>query len=171
MRHLVVLSAATIVAAFGLSGCSSGSPAPASSPRTSAAPQAQFGALPDPAALTDVLSKLTDGSVPGSAKLPLVEGATSDEAAEFDRFTKALQDNHMLPLTFAATNLVWSDDEPANVTASVAVTPADPAAGAFTFPMEFKPAGAGWQLSRRTTDLLLSVGGNAPTGPAPTPTR
>jgi hypothetical protein len=27
----------------------------------------------------------------------------------------------------------------------------------FTFPMEFKPCQSGWQLSKRTADLLLTI--------------
>jgi hypothetical protein len=152
----------------------------------------QPGALPPPEALTDVLGRLADPAVTGIDKLPLVEGATAAQAADLDTFAKALQDNRMLPLTFAATDLVWSEDVPGNVTATVTMTPADASISAFSYPMEFKavqlsepsagvgsepdksdPAIAGWQLSRKTADLLLAFGTPAPsnTAPAaPTPT-
>jgi hypothetical protein len=186
LRHTAVLSAATIVAALGVSGCSAHAPestAASSTTATSAPAAAQTVTLPDAAALIDVLNRLADPAVAGSAKLPLVEGATGDDATALDKFAKALQDNHMLPLAFAATDLVWSPDVPGNVTANVHATPADPTVGAFSFPMEFKPAGAGWQLSRQTADLLLAYGATAQSSgapapapppvptPAPTPTR
>jgi hypothetical protein len=185
-KALQVLSAATIVAAFGLSGCSDGpsgsttasSSAAAAVPAPVASSPSQPGALPTPDALTDVLAKLADPAVPGSGKLPLVEGATAGEAADLDRFAKALQDNQMLPLTFAASDLVWSEDVPGNVTATVDVTPADTGVGGFSFPMEFKPSPGGWQLSRQTADLLLAFGAKAqgsndpaaPASPVPPPT-
>jgi hypothetical protein len=182
-QALHALSAATIVAALGVSGCSSHAPestAASSTTATSAPAPAQTVTLPDAAALIDVLNRLSDPAVAGSDKLPLVEGATGDDAAALDKFAKALQDNHMLPLAFAATELAWSPDVPGNVTANVHATPAAPGAGAFSFPMEFKPVGPAWQLSRKTADLLLAFGANAqdsstpdpssPTAPAPAPT-
>jgi hypothetical protein len=186
LRHTAILSAATIVAALGVSGCSAHAPESAATSSTSAtaAPaQAQTVTLPDPAALIDVLNRLSDPAVAGSDKLPLVEGATDDDAAALDKFAKALQDNHMLPLAFAATDLVWSPDVPGNVTANVQATPAAPGVGAFSFPMEFRPVGPAWQLSRQTADLLLALGTTAQgssepapapppaPAPAPTPTR
>ncbi|MET0703395.1 MAG: hypothetical protein ABWY93_27440 [Mycobacterium sp.] len=172
-KALQVLSAATIVAAFGVSGCSdgsSGSTAASSAPTAAEAP-AQPGALPQPQALTDVLGRLADPAVTGVDKLPLVEGATAAEAADLDKFAKALQDNRMLPLTFAATDMVWSPDVPGNVTTTVTMTPADASLNAFSYPMEFKPAIGGWQLSRKTADLLLAFGTPTPGAPAPaTPT-
>lgn len=168
------------MAAFGLSGCSDASPAAAPSSATPVATTpvvspSQPGALPPPEVLTDVLGKLADPAIPGSDKLPLVEGATVGEAADLDKFAKALQDNRMLPLTFAATDLVWSDDVPGNVTATVNVTPTDVGMGGFSFPMEFKPTTSpgGWQLSRDTADLLLAFGNSpqptAPPSQAPAP--
>jgi hypothetical protein len=131
---------------------------------------AQPGALPPPGSLTDVLSRLADPTVTGTDKLPLVEGATAAEAAVLDKFATALQDNGMLPLTFAATDLVWSEDVPGNVTATVNMTSADAGTGGFSFPMEFKPAMGGWQLSQGTADLLLAFGATtAPGAPTPPP--
>jgi hypothetical protein len=175
VRLSAILSAATIVAALGVSGCAADAPestAASSTPAISAPVPAQVSALPDAAALIDVLNKLSDPAVAGADKLPLVEGSGGDDAAALDKFAKALQDNHMLPLTFAATELVWSPDVPGNVTANVHATPADPNVGAFSFPMEFKPVPPGWQLSRQTADLLLAIGATAQgssSAPAPAP--
>ncbi len=159
------------MAAFGLSGCSQDGrverPAPVT-PTTSAAPAPAAAPLPDPAALTDVLGRLADPAVPGEAKLALVEGATAEQAAVLDSFTKALADNHLLPLTFTATELSWSEAEPGNVWATVTAAPAKPESGPLTFPMEFQPTDGGWQLTRETAELLLAFGGDAvPQAPAP----
>jgi hypothetical protein len=171
MRHRAVLSAATIVAALGLFGCgqdATSSPQPSPPPATAAAPS-QPASLPDPAALTDVLVKLADPTIPGVNKLPLVEGATPAETAALDNFAKALQDNQMLPLTFAATDLTWSQHNRGNVRASVTITPAKPATGPFTFPMDFTPTQVGWQLSRETADLLLAFGNQSTVSGTPAP--
>ena len=175
-RSTTVLSAATVVAALWLSGCAphtsdNAATATTSPPTPTAAPAPQSAPLPDPAALTDLLGRLADPAVPGTDKLPLVEGATAGDAATLDNFTKALQDNHMIPLTFTATNLAWSDENPANVVASVNATGPDPEAGGLSFPMEFAPAVGGWELSRQTADMLL-VFGDSPAQampPAPAP--
>jgi hypothetical protein len=175
-RHLTAVLSAACVAALGLSGCSSQTESPASSASsteatTSTAVAAPAPApLPPPEALTDVLYKLADPAVPGANKLGLVEGATADNAATLDKFAKALQDNGFTPLTFAATDIAWSDKDPGNVVATVNVTTANSGSGpGFSFPMEFTPTPDGWQLSRSTADMLLSFG-NAPTGTTPTPT-
>lgn len=157
----ILSSAVTLcVAAFGLSGCA---PEPQPTPSTSSVvaslpTTATQAPLPDPVALTDVLVRLSDPNVPGNDKLPLVQGATESDAAAIDRFAKALADNHLLPLTFGATDLIWSETEPGAARASVTVTPAKPETAPFTFPMEFVPAQGGWQLSRQTADLLLAFG-------------
>ena len=109
-RSTTVLSAATVVAALWLSGCAAhtsdkAATTTAPAPTTTVAPAPQSAPLPDPAALTDLLGRLADPAVPGTDKLPLVEGATAGDAATLDNFTKALQDNHMIPLTFTATNV------------------------------------------------------------------
>jgi hypothetical protein len=167
--HLIaVLSAATAVAVFGLSGCShsqstgkssvvpSGPAATSTTLAPVAAPQA--APLPAPEALTDVLYRLADPAVPGSQKLTLVEDSAPDNAATLDKFTAALRDNGYLPLSFVATNIAWSDRDPATVVAVVNVKTPNPTAGAFSFPMEFKPYPGGWQLSRKTADTLLAFG-------------
>ena len=124
--------------------------------------------LPPPEVLTDVLYKLADTSVPGTQKVGLVEGATADQAAELDKFGRALTDSGYTPLGFTATDIAWSDSAPGAVAAQVTVHSENPAlTGGFTFPMEFKPYMGKWQLSRKTADMLLTVGSSAP--PAPTP--
>jgi hypothetical protein len=177
-RTTAVLSAATCVAALWLSGCSTESkPASAPPPPASSAPPSAVAPapLPDPAALTDVLVRLSDPAIAGADKVALVQGATADEAASLDGFAKALADNHMLPLTFSATDLAWSDHNPGNVRATVAIVTAQPDGGTFTFPMEFTPAPPGWQLARETADQWLAFGTGpsaspaAPTTPTPTP--
>ena len=169
------------MAAFGLSGCSTEAPESGSSSVTPppAAGVPQPTGLPAASELIDVLTRLADPAITGSDKLPLVEGATGGDAADLDKFAKALQDNGMLPLTFAATDLVWSPDTPGDVTANVTAAPADPGKGPFSFPMDFTSKSGRWQLSRKTADLLLALGGRSGTisatatpsaTPTPTPT-
>ncbi|WP_442930942.1 hypothetical protein [Mycolicibacterium sp. 050232] len=178
--RIAVLSAATTVAALGLCGCTSGdrpasSSHPSTSPLTTTAPAAPPSApLPAPEALTGVLDRLADVNVPGADKVVLVEQGTADDAAALDKFGRALADNGFTPLTFEATDLTWSQSEPANVVATVKVTAGgEGSARDFSFPMEFTPHGDGWQLTRHTADLLLVMGAGAGTSapPAPTPTR
>ncbi|BBY20098.1 hypothetical protein [Mycobacterium stomatepiae] len=179
-RHLsIALSTATAVAALGLAACSHSQPkvlpstsspaiAPTSSPLLVAAPPT--APLPVPEALVEVLNRLVDPNVPGVNKVNLVEGATPESAANLDKFVNALRDNGYLPMTFAANNVAWSDKNPANVVATVGVkTPKGPA-GAFTFPMEFAPFQGGWQLSRRTAEMLLALGNSPVQAPPPSPT-
>ncbi len=177
-RHLsVALSTATALAAFGLSGCSPSQPTVASSPVSPPVPATSSPVavppttpLPPPEALTDVLSRLADPNVPGINKISLVEGATPESAATLDKFTNALRDNGYLPMTFAANDIAWSDKNPSNVMATISVNTAQANNGKFTFPMEFVPFQGGWQLSRRTAEMLLAMGKSpAATTPAPTP--
>jgi hypothetical protein len=136
----------------------------------SAAAPAPAAPLPPPEALTDVLYKLADTSVPGAQKINLIEGATADNAGQIDKFGKALQDNQYTPLGFTAENIAWSDTDPGNVTADVTVHSENPAlGGGFTFPMEFRPFQGGWQLSRTTADILLTLGQNQASTPPPAP--
>ncbi|WP_459971093.1 hypothetical protein, partial [Mycobacterium sp. MUNTM1] len=175
---LVTLSAATAAAAVGLAACSS--PHPKSAPSTASslppAPSSQVAApvtapLPPPEALTDVLARLTDPNVPGTSKVNLVEGATPESAASLDKFTNALRDNGYLPMTFNANDIAWSDKNPSNVKAAIAVHTAQANNANFTFPMEFTPFQGGWQLSRHTAEMLLALGKSptAPTSGAPAP--
>lgn len=159
------------VAACGGSGHPAASQSAAPSTTTTPAPPEPAAALPPPEALTDVLYKLADTSVPGAQKAGLIEGATADDGAQIDRFGKALQDDQYTPLEFTAENVGWSDSVPGNVTADVAVHSQNPAlVGGFTFPMEFRPFQDGWQLSRTTADILLTVGQNQTATATPTPT-
>ncbi|KPN47374.1 hypothetical protein, partial [Mycobacterium intracellulare] len=172
----VALSTATTLAVVGLAACSSKQPASESStisslpPATSSQAAAPVTApLPPPEALTDVLARLADPNVPGDAKVSLVEGATPESAATLDKFTNALRDNGYLPMTFAANDIAWSDKNPSNVKASVAVHTAQADNANFTFPMEFAPFQGGWQLSRHTAETLLAMGKSpaAPSSGAP----
>ncbi|GFG95691.1 hypothetical protein [Mycobacterium timonense] len=182
----VALSTATALAVVGLAACSAKHPAsetstvPSLPPATSSPVAAPIPApLPPPEALTDVLGRLADPNVPGDAKVSLVEGATPESAATLDKFTNALRDNGYLPMTFAANDIAWSDKNPANVKASIAVHTAQANNANFTFPMEFAPFQGGWQLSRHTAEMLLALGKSpaappsgapaGPPGPAPPP--
>jgi hypothetical protein len=166
MRHpFVSLSAATIVAALSLSGCSvhaepKSTPSPfeqSSTPLTP--PAANVAPLPAPEALTDVLYRLADPAVKGADKLQLVENTTPGDAATIDKFAAALRDGGFTPLTFTASEIRWSDRRPDDALASINVTSSNPASpGNFTFPMEFRQDNGNWQLSRETADMLLAFG-------------
>lgn len=171
----VTLIAATAVAAIGIAGCSAHQPKIASSTSHAAvAPPASSipivapptAPLPGPEALNAVLTRLADPSVPGADKVNLVEGATPDSAGTLDKFVNALRDNGYLPMTFAANNVAWSDKNPSHVMATVTVNTAQANNPNFTFPMEFTPFQGGWQLSRRTAQMLLALG-NSPGAPGP----
>ncbi|HXA87432.1 MAG TPA: hypothetical protein VNW96_02415 [Mycobacterium sp.] len=176
-RLIIAVNAAAVVAALGLSGCSSGDSKNSSSAAESAAPAASSllaappaAPLPPPEALTDVLSRIADPNVPGINKVNLIEGATPESAATLDKFSNALRDNGYPPMTFVADNIAWSDKNPSDVMATITVKTAHANNGAFTFPMEFTPTQGGWQLSKRTAETLLALG-NSPaiTTPASTP--
>jgi hypothetical protein len=158
-----VLSAATVVAALGLSACahnesrSSPPAAPAVTSGTSTlAAVRQTAPVPPPEVLADVLYRLADRAVPGAEKLNLVEGATVDNAAALDKFATALVDGGYSPVSFDVTDIAWSDRDPADVVAKVNVTTPNRDVHGFSFPMEFKPYQGGWQLSRLTADMLLA---------------
>ncbi|TDO11890.1 hypothetical protein EV580_3613 [Mycobacterium sp. BK086] len=179
MRHPLfgVLSAATIVAALSLSGCSdqteqNSTQRPFEQSSTALAPpESTAAALPTPDALTDVLYRLADPAVKGADKLALVESTTPDDAATIDKFAAALRDGGFTPLTFTATEIRWSDRQPSDALASINVTTSNPAnPGNFTFPMEFRQDKGAWQLSRETANMLLAFGnargGASPASPA-----
>jgi hypothetical protein len=178
-QHLTaVLSAATIVAALGLCGCSSdehgasteSEAAPTSASATSTAP-AQVAPLPPPDDLAKVLYRLADPAVPGSQKLNLVQGATPDNAAVFDQFATALLNDGFAPMKVEVRDLAWSDRDPADVVANVNVTSPNPHGPRFAFPMEFTPIQGGWQLSARTADVLLAYSPAQVSPPTTTPGR
>jgi hypothetical protein len=175
-RHVAAVAVALLACTPALAGCGKDShpAAESASATTSSAvlpappPEAP---LPPPEALTDVLYRLADTSVPGDQKVALVEGATDADAAKLDKFGKALQDSGYTPLGFTAENIAWASTAPENVTSDVTVHSQNPSmTNGFTFPMEFKPApGGGWPLSRTTADILLTFNQN-PATPTPTPT-
>jgi hypothetical protein len=182
LRNLsVTLGAAAAVAALGLAGCSHSGSKFVSPPSSAAhAPSSPFivaapptAPLPAPQPLIDVLNRLADPNIPGGDKVSLVEGATPDSAGTLDKFTNALRDNGYLPMTFAANNIAWSDKHPSNVMATISVKTSQAKNRNFTFPMEFTPCPppqGGWQLSRRTAEMLLALGNSpTPTTPAPGP--
>jgi hypothetical protein len=175
-RHLTaVLSAATIVAALSLSGCSrdeqgaspKAEPAPTASLTSTAA--AQIAPLPRPEDLAGVLYRLADPSVPGSQKLNLVQGATPDNAAVLDQFATALLNGGFAPMKFEVRDVAWSDRDPADVVANVNISSPTPGVAKFSFPMEFTPYQGGWQLSARTANVLLAFRTAQVAPPAPTP--
>jgi hypothetical protein len=183
MNTAASLSAVALVTALGLVGCApSTAPAPPSaSVETSPAPSAGLPApappdpnappLPDPAALTDVLTRLADPAVPGAQKITLIENGSADEGAALDRFVAALRDNGSLPLTFDARDLAWSQ-EPGRLVATVTATPPNPQTVPFTYPMQFVADGPAWKLARQSADQILAFGPtDAPpaTGPSPEP--
>jgi hypothetical protein len=123
--------------------------------------------LPAPQALIDVLNRLADPNVPGTDKVSLVADATPESAGTLDKFVSALRDNGYLPMTFAANNIAWSDKNPSNVMATISVKTSQANNRNFTFPMEFTPFQGGWQLSRRTAEMLLALSNS----PAPAPSQ
>ena len=169
---VIPLAAFAFCGLIAVSGCSSDAP-PAAEPSAATTMTAPVAApasspLPAPQALTDVLARLSDPAVPGADKISLVELATADDAAALDKFGKALADNGALPLTFEAVDLKWSETEVGNVVATVNVTTANKPPGKFSFPMEFTPIRDGWQLTRKTANLLLEFGeGATATSPPP----
>jgi hypothetical protein len=182
----VALLAATALAAVGLAACSSSHPKSGPSivsslpPATSSQVAAPVTApLPPPEALTDVLTRLADPNVPSASKVNLVEGATPESTPNLDKFTNALRDNGYLPMTFNANDIAWSDKNPSNVKATIAIHTAQANNANFSFPMEFTPFQGGWQLSRHTAEMLLAMGKSPtpatsgapapPPGPAPVP--
>ncbi|MFV0493971.1 hypothetical protein [Mycobacterium sp.] len=193
-RHLwITLTAGVAVAVAGLLGCSRGSdsesdsagdslppPTPAATAETplttvstvATATVPPATELPAPEALTGVLARLADPAVPGGEKLDLVDGSGPDTAGALDRFIAAARDSGYLPMAFEANDIARSSTDPSNVAATVVVTTANEDHREFTFPMEFTAAGDGWQLSRKTADMLLAMqssGTVPPASPEPAP--
>jgi hypothetical protein len=166
----LTLSAVTLVAAFGLSGCSSDDahappPSQHALPSTTGVLPPTSAPLPAPDALTGVLFRLADTSIPAEQKLGLVQYSTPDDVAALGNFGQALKDGGFKSLTIQATDLSWVST-PGNVSATVTIGTADDPAKTFTYPMEFSPMRDTWQLTRRTADQLLQLGSST----APTPT-
>jgi hypothetical protein len=173
--HTAYLRAAAAIAVLWVSGCSthgdsSSLPESVTPSPTTVTAFRYSGPLPAAEALTDVMYRLADAAVPGSDKLQLIENASPSEAAALDNFAAALRDGGFTPVTVTATDIRWSDADPGDTLATIKVTTTNPGnsnpgnPGEFTFPMEFRPTGDGWQLTRETADMLLEVG-NARTGP------
>ncbi|KUI23516.1 hypothetical protein AU193_00465 [Mycobacterium sp. GA-1285] len=170
------MSAVAFAAALGLCGCGADEPQPqppaaaessppsAAPPPTVPDPGSTVAPLPPPEALTDVLARIADPNIPPADKLQLIEDATAADGESMDKFAIALRDGGYAPVTFEARDLTWADGANGVVQAIVTVRSANPAAGEFTFPMEFRFADNRWQLTRSTTDALLQL------GPVPTPT-
>lgn len=183
MPHIPIarLRAAAFVAAIWVSGCSthgdsSSLPESVTPPPTTVTASRYLGPLPAPEALTDVMYRLADLAVPGSDKLQLIQNASPSEAAALDNFAAALRDGGFTPVTVTATEIRWSDTEPGDTLATITVTTANPGKtnpgdpGEFSFPMEFRPTGGGWQLTRETADMLLEVGNARTAAPPPSAT-
>ena len=175
----MVLGATMFVVALGLSGCGGAEPVPPAPETSVLAPSAAGGQpapqapLPSPEALTGVLAKLADPSVPGEQKVDLVQYATPEDSAALDRFARATVDGGLAPLTFQATDLTWSPTDYSDVVATVTVSSANPAPEArpFTFPMQFTLSEGAWQLTRVTADQLLELGPVPTAAPPPGPPR
>lgn len=117
-----------------------------------------------------MMARLTDPAVPGAEKLGLVEDTAAPDAAALDRFATALRDTGFTPVTVSASEIRWSEDHPGDVLATIKLSGPDSgsdgsASGEFSFPMEFRRSGAGWQLTRDTAEELLAFG-NGPTPPS-----
>jgi hypothetical protein len=169
-RLAEVLSAVTLVAALGLSGCSSDDalappPNQQATPTTAVVPTQMGVPLPVPDALTGVLFQLADTSIPAEQKLGLVQYSTADDVAALGNFGQALRAGGFRALTIQATDLSWAST-PGNVSATVTIGTSDDPAKTFTYPMEFSPMRDTWQLTRRTADQLLQLG--SATTPTPT---
>lgn len=176
--RFAVLSAVAFAAALGLCGCGTDEhpaanepppPPPATTSPTLQPPDpaSTLAPLPPPEALTDVLARIADANIPGPEKLDLIENATPADGESMDKFATALRDGGYAPATFEARDLTWADGAKGVVQAIVTVTTANPQAGEFTFPMQFRFADDHWQLTRSTTDQLLQLGPVAT--PTPTP--
>lgn len=150
-----------MVAAFGLGGCVvEQNPAASSSSPTSAAVGAapDQAALPAPEALAGVLSTLADTSVPAEQKVAVVQYATVDDEASLTKFGNALRDSGFVPVNVVATDLKWSTT-PGNVTATITISSPNQGVNPFAYPMEFSPEHDTWQLTQKSADQLLPLGG------------
>jgi hypothetical protein len=168
--HFAVLSAVAFAAALGLGGCNRSIDPPDAAPvtltpiTTQAPSEAAVptGPLPPPAALIDVMVRITDPGVPGTDKVGLIQYSTPEDPGALDRFDKAVSDSGFRPLSFEANDLKWSNDIPGNVAASFIIRTHNPKYSEFNFPLEFSPVDGTWQLTRQTADMLLDFGNDSP---------
>lgn len=159
-RALGAFGIAVVASGFAASGCAAkpAPPPPSTSAMTATSVPAPAApaVLPGPDALAEVLSRLADPGVPGTDKLVLVEGATASDAATLDGFAAALRDGGFTPVTVTATDIRWSDTTPSDVLATVTISgPGQEPGDEFRYPLEFRPHGGGWQLTKDTTQQLL----------------
>ena len=108
-----------------------------------------------------MILRMSDPAVPGADKITLIQNSAAPDARILDSFAAALRDTGYLPLTVTARDPRWSDARPGDVLATLTLT--GPKAGndsppTFSIPMEFAPAGPGWQLTRDTAQSLLAFG-------------
>ena len=162
MRPGLTAASAAVLMATGavLAGCADhgASPSVPPPPPVSNTTAADPGPPPPPEALTDVMNRLADPAVPGTAKLPLVGNAAPPDAAMLDQFSAALRDGGFNPVAFTVTDVRWAH-QPGQVLATVTVSTTNPAEpGEFSFPMEFRAGPGGWQLTRDTAEMLLAFG-------------
>jgi hypothetical protein len=163
------LSAVTLVAAFGLSGCGDDGRAaqPANPPPLTTTAEAAPPVAPLPAqeVLADVLYQLADPSIPVERKVGLLQYGTVEDEPALKNFGEALAANGYAPLIVTVTDLAWAG-QPGDVVANVTIGSSAPAARPFTYPMQFSPLRNTWQLTRRSADQLLPL--VSATNPTPT---
>lgn len=150
-----------MVAAFWLAGCADEQkPTASTASSTPAAVGASTvqAALPAPETLAGVMSTLADISVPGEQKVGAVQYATPEDETALTKFAQALKDSGFDPVTVTAADLAWSTT-PGNVTADITIAAGNPAVKPFTYPMEFSPLRDAWQLTQKSADQLLPLGG------------
>ena len=104
------------------------------------------------------MSTLADISVPGEQKVGVVQYATADDEPALARFGQALKDSGFDPVTVTAADLAWSTT-PGNVTADITIASGNTTVKPFTYPMEFSPLRDTWQLTQKSADQLLPLGG------------
>lgn len=153
-----------VVASSGCAGHANHSAMVTIAPPTMTAQPAEQGPLPAPQALTEVIYRIADPTVPGAAKLPLVQNSAPSDAGAFDRFTAALRDTGFMPITVSATDLRWSPAHAGDPLATVKIAGGGKQNnGDFAFPMEFHRSATStgapeWQLTRETAEMLMAFG-------------
>lgn len=160
IRPAAALAQLFAAAALTVTGCSGPTPQPSTSAPVSTAPDSpavEPAPLPPPEALTGVIYRMADPAVPGIEKVHLVEGGSAADAAALERFAAALRDGGFAPASVSATGIA-PGTRPGEVVAIIEVTPEEPGdRDRFSFPMGFRPAAGGWQLTRETADLLFTA--------------